>query len=78
MAYRLTAPELAAELQAAGIPITRTTTSAWARKYPGLAIRVGGRDFFQPQVISLLLAGTPLVEIAQMLRRGTGHEQHPA
>ena len=62
----------AAEHFPEGAKPSHATLHRWGRRYPGLTIRIGGRDFMTPATAKALGRGTPLAEAAAL---GAGRDR---
>ena len=52
------------------VQVSNPTAHIWLRRHPGLGAKVGGRWRIRPEVADAILAGTPLVEAANLGRAG--------
>ena len=64
----ISSSELVAELSKGGISYGPRTPYEWARRVPGLGIKIAGRRMFSARVPRLILDGVPLREIPERLR----------
>ena len=64
----LTSAGVAAELTANGKRCSERTAIEWARRWPGISIKIGGSRLFPQRVVTLLLAGIHFSEIPARLR----------
>jgi hypothetical protein len=64
----LTSAGVAAKLTANGKRCAERTPIEWARRWPGISIKIGGSRLFPQRVVTLLLAGIHFSEIPARLR----------
>src|SRR6478609_6182492 len=79
----LTSEAVAAALREQGIPCTDRTPSEWARRWPGISLKVGGKRVFPQGIVPLLLNGVPFRDIPARLANQsssapTDSGKHPA
>lgn len=49
---------------------SRATLHRWGKRYPGLTIRIGGRDFMPPSTAEAIGRGMPLADAARIGAEG--------
>jgi hypothetical protein len=63
--------DAAARVSGAGVPITTRGVRGWAERHPCMKLKIGGRVGIHRAALELILAGTPLPDVAAKMR-----EQH--
>lgn len=53
-----------------GAKPSRATLHRWGKRYPGLTIRIGGRDYMPPATAEAIGRGMPLAEAARIGAEG--------
>ena len=61
-------PDTAKAVTEAGVPLKERGARIWAAKYPEITAKIGGRRVFRAEALDMILDGTPIEEVAALMR----------